>query len=942
MTPPVVDRRVLEAMLDLELPHRQGDGGQAGPRLVLVHGRYRPGAATEFTVRIGDRQRPVTVSDQPSVLGVIDAWESHRLGAAGSDAVLVITTGVDGRLLGADVRGHALGRRPLSVDRAVIVQQRFGAAGLDPRIRQENWLVDALLDAEPADGWRTHPAAAAWRRSGGSVLTRDAAVRALVEARLEITRERRGTAADGAGDLDADTLLAWSRVPGATARFAALVPDERDGIAAWLRQTAGDAAAVLLELAAAGHGADALALGVVGSVLTDPAAPRDAALAVGRMFAGVSAGMEELTVFATAVQGTLTRWISQAETGRPGSEEARERVLAVLRRADELAASAGLAEPLAGDAFLPSGLNARLRTFAAALHGDLAGAEQALGKVQDHRLSGLYGDRCRVAEMAMRLRRWLEEAAAAEIASVAEGVSRHLAEWGWADRALNVVWAGDPARDPIVGDAYRTLYEQASDRRSELDWAFAKRLVPWAAVAAAQAPGGTLPIESVLSDIVLSLAQVTGSAAPLVLVLDGMSASVAAQLGEELVRAGRWTEATPAAGERRAAVSMIPSLTRVSRASLLTGTPTAGGQGVEKAGFAAFWKRYRKTAQLFHKADIPGDAGHRLAQPLADALSEDQVVGVVLNTIDDALDHDREGDRAGWKAADVTFLPDLLNAARDYGRPVVLLSDHGHVLERGAPGVRPSAAPGSGAARWRTGAPDEGEIELAGPRVLEGGGRVVVPWREDIRYTPRKAGYHGGASLAEMTVPILVLLPEGGPLPKGWEVLPPEKTVPAWWHAARPEKETVFSAAPSKPLKKLQSLSPVRLEEDGALFTVGEVAPSAPVPDPAAPPTLGQRVTKSPIYTEQKRYLRKPPDPRQVAAVIDALAETGLTLSATAVAAAAAAAGGRPPRDAEMFVTALQRLLNVEGYPVLELVDAGRTVRLAEDLLREQFGVAER
>ena len=56
-------------------------------------------------------------------------------------------------------------------------------------------------------------------------------------------------------------------------------------------------------------------------------------------------------------------------------------------------------------------------------------------------------------------------------------------------------------------------------------------------------------------------------------------------------------------------------------------------------------------------------------------------------------------------------------------------------------------------ARWRTGEPNDGEIALSGPRVLLGDGRVVVPWREEIRYTRRRAGYHGGASLAEMAVP---------------------------------------------------------------------------------------------------------------------------------------------------------------------------------------------
>lgn len=112
--------------------------------------------------------------------------------------------------------------------------------------------------------------------------------------------------------------------------------------------------------------------------------------------------------------------------------------------------------------------------------------------------------------------------------------------------------------------------------------------------------------------------------APLVLLLDGMSSAVAAQFGEETEREG-WTEAVPEppAGKvpsRLAAVSMLPSVTRISRASLLTGKPVMGGQSVESAGFAAYWKQRRREGVLFHKAAIGGTAGHRLSEELVAAL----------------------------------------------------------------------------------------------------------------------------------------------------------------------------------------------------------------------------------------------------------------------------------------------------------------------------------
>lgn len=905
--PPLVNRRILEALLENRLPEAQAHG--RGRRLVLVHGRYDPVAPPEFTARIGTDQLKVQVTDQASILGIIDAWQSHRTSSRPDDtAVLVITTGVDDHLLGVDLRGHALERRVLSVDRAEIVKQRFGAADLDPRIRRESWLIDALLDAEPTDGWRTARAADAWRRSGGAVLTRDAAVRALLEARF--------LSAEGtpARSLDADTLLAWSRTPAGPARFADLPQAEREGLAAWLRETVGETVPVLLALAAAGRGADAMALGIVGGVLTDPRASADAAVAVGGLFAGVSARPDELRAFTAAVQGTLARWITEAESERPGHEVARGRVTAVLDRADELATGAGLGPALAEDPFLPSGLEERLRRLAAALTETPHAAEQALQRLTDHRLAGLYDDRCHVARMAVRLRRWL--ATPVEVPdSVAAGVREHLASWGWVDRAQAVLWSGDPGGDPAVGHAYQAIHERVRARRTELDRDFAGRLAAWTTGASAQAPGGCLLVEEVLTQVAVPLA---AHRAPLILVLDGMSSAVATQLGEQLTRRG-WIEATTVPGGRHAAVSMIPSVTKASRASLLCGTPVFGGQTAEDEGFGAFWRRHRHEALLFHKSSISGAAGHRLAQPLLDALAGEQVVGVVLNTIDDALYHGREGSKIGWLLADITHLTDLLAAARGAGRPVVLVSDHGYVLELDEPGTGPLNVPGVESSRWRTGTPTEGEVELSGPRVLKGSGRITAPWREEIRYTPRKAGYHGGASLAEMTVPVLVVLPGADLLPTGWTVLAPEQVTPAWWTGHEP----VQAAAPAPPVRTRRN------RQDETLF---------PVAEPAVV-TLGAQVVGSPTYTEQKRYVRKAPDAAQVAAVIDALVGADARLSPAAVNAAAAGAGGRAPRDPDLFVTTLQRLLNVEGYPVVGLIDSGRTVQLDVDLLREQFGV---
>jgi len=179
-------------------------------------------------------------------------------------------------------------------------------------------------------------------------------------------------------------------------------------------------------------------------------------------------------------------------------------------------------------------------------------------------------------------------------------------------------------------------------------------------------------------------------------------------------------------------------VTIISRASLLCGQPTEGGQSAERAGFTAFWKKRHRGAQLFHKGGYEGPPGHRLAPEFLQALASDDVVGVVLNTVDDALADGREGARGRWRPDDIGKLPDLLNAARDYGRPIVLVSDHGHVLDRtramgsGRPRPREWWALGGGPAlqaRARSNSPAPGCVP---------GRQVTLPWRENLRYTARQ------------------------------------------------------------------------------------------------------------------------------------------------------------------------------------------------------------
>src|SRR5690606_8411444 len=112
-------------------------------------------------------------------------------------------------------------------------------------------------------------------------------------------------------------------------------------------------------------------------------------------------------------------------------------------------------------------------------------------------------------------------------------------------------------------------------------------------------------------------------------------------------------------------------------------------------------------------------------------------------------------------------------------------------------------------------------------------------------------------------------------------------------------------------------------------------APASLTPGPAAPrPPVVSALLASDIYA-QRRDKRAPLPDERVAALLTVLIDGGGRATLDTLAARA----GVPAHRIAGTVTALRRLLQVEGYPVIEIDPDGRTVKLDEALLREQFGL---
>jgi hypothetical protein len=235
--------------------------------------------------------------------------------------------------------------------------------------------------------------------------------------------------------------------------------------------------------------------------------------------------------------------------------------------------------------------------------------------------------------------------------------------------------------------------------------------------------------------------------------------------------------------------------------------------------------------------------------------------------------------------------------------------------------------------------------------VLRHDGHAVLAVDEHLRYGPLKAGYHGGAAPAEAVVPVAVLVP--GAVPDGVKLAlaPPQE--PAWWidpvEPTRPPA-AVPPVADLSPRPALATSPPRRPAQDQppTLFDEPELSPvpSDPASTSAVPAghaglgnAVAAAVLKSAVYTTQKKIAgRVSVTDDQIRALLGALLDAPGRRLVPSLAATAIAVSPVMLRGAVLHA---QRLLNVEGYPVLRVDADGATVILDEALLREQFGIRQ-
>jgi hypothetical protein len=811
---------------------------------------------------------------------------------------LIVVTPLATTDVGDDVRARLYKQRLLTVDPWTLLTARFKARQVDPALRLLPELAEAALDALG----QTEPLPAA-----SGVLTPDAVWQVVISHRLGVDSAR----------PDLQSFLEWLATDTATARWQSLEETLRARLRAWFVLNLGEIGELLLRCLETGFGSEALALGLaLGALRVEPTDAQS------RVTLGTSQGRLERYTGNQPLNPTLIRQWNEASEQWATRLCGNGRVNVVrgeLARADRILESIGASEYAVASKWSPLGFQQRLTGFALALNGGDSGQlRQAFAEISAHeaasRLDELRGRRDR-AEMAARICRWLDRKPDAAT-NLDAAVGQYLQDGSWVDAARHQLLAGDEPE--AISRSYKRLFDRVTERREQENRAFAGLLA--AATATNQFGSNTTPIEHVLGRVVAPLARRV-SAGVLAVIMDGMSWAVLRELSPDLGRHG-WLEWVPddAAGFG-SALAALPSVTSFSRASLLSGALVSGGQAVEKRGFEDH-SGLRATGKssfppvLFHKDEI-GASGGELSEAARLEIRNPnrKVVGAVVNVVDDSLEGPEQL-AIRWTLDQVPVLRALLSEARDAGRVVVLLSDHGHVLDHGSTMNRRQDA----SDRWRRAGvdqlPSEEELLVSGPRVLADGQRFISPVTESVRYTPnRRQGYHGGLTPQECLAPIAVIAPSLAEI-DGWQVqaaVPPD-----WWFESA---EATPAPAPRVTPRKGKA----------------QARPSLPLfEEPARTADWVAALLASDIFGQQMELFGGRLRKEQAEQALRVLAERNGVQMKPAFAQRLAVA----PIRVDGFLASLQRILNVDGYPVLT-IDSSQTVRLNLTLLKEQFALNE-
>lgn len=541
------------------------------------------------------------------------------------------------------------------------------------------------------------------------------------------------------------------------------------------------------------------------------------------------------------------------------------------------------------------------------------------------------------AEMACRLLGWLtsrwEERYPAQLNSFTE--VHRLARW-YAHEGGFVDWARRAARGTATnafGEGVMAVVAAADAERCRMDRLFAKALPSW--LAARRPTTHVLPIHQALDRFVVRPLATPSSASSalvpnrrfLVLLLDGMAWAQAVELLESMTGWGpvAWNADARSSGIEVApsyipVLAHLPTMTEVSRASFFAGKDLPAGrhESTEKD-----LERFRDhpLRRFFAEGDLPRlllrAEGHTSdGAASSEAISEVRdtsrpVVAMVINAIDASLKSDAQQVQR-WKVQAIKSLGDLLDAARLAGRAVLLASDHGHVP---SDLLANCGDPHDASPRWRAwdGVEEVKDYEVAIPKTLawapRGAEGVVLLADDQHRYGGSTyAGEHGGATLAEVVAPTVLIGYDTPGVPAAMQ--DPQLRVgarfqPRWWYYEIDPVREGDRAAPA-PAPAARQLTLIESEPLAAM-----PAPKRSRPEELPLHPLAVALGQSHLFKERTLEAARRKTLLQVVSYLASRDDHSATIASFANQLSMFAT------RAQGFVAALAEWLNVDGYILL-------------------------
>lgn len=839
----------------------------------------------------------------------LEARELLCAATQGTKAILLFRT--QHNKLGPDLLARFAARRLLAIDPTAALKELFGVKTIDPRISDHKILIEALV-LKAAQGYG--------QRSAVGVLDADLAWSVLLE-QPEIAGNR----------PDLIKLLRMSIDPVAWDAIARLEPEIAALFFKWIGERGGSALDYICDAIVKQGTAPELLLPI--------------GLCLGPLFKKCQDDEENVRVIArgrlepylagkTIDPESADLWYRAALSACDGLNPSQKRALA--QKVDNLL-SALKAEALSTELqYSLLGIENCFNNFAEALASYLRRKGQnglpelciAQHRLESHGLSGHLEYRTRIEQsnMACRLAVWTKREEMPTLGSSLSAQMQHyFSSSSYADRALVSIANSDERAD--IENVYEKVRKSAAQIRVEEQIKMAKAVAEWNAD---PQDHSILRVEDIINQLVAPLAK---QRKVLLLVLDGMSCSVFSELVEDLTRRDWLTIGKD--DKSNAALAAIPSLTAISRKALFSGKVDHQDKRTEVVAFRESESlapvSIKSKPKLFLKGDLSEAGNTTLSTEVRDTLENlnQQVVSILLNVVDDQLSGSDQL-KITWEVDKLHFLRQILESACVGERTVILVSDHGNVLELNQ--TQKIGEKLKGGDRYR----DEGElidpvneIRIEGTRVEQATGQraVVTAATDRIRYSGKKAGYHGGCADMELVIPIAILQKGQEDTPEGWDYV--DLIAPDWWQWDSNESDVEeVSKASARPRKRKTTakVEPDTLNLELSLQETSEQTEAAWI----------DSLFNSEVFKEQFESLgRTPLKKAMVRSFVNIMAQRKGAAPMTVLASEM----GLPAMRLRGMIAQLRRLFNIDGYEIVSEEKDTSRITFDTSMALKQFSV---